>query len=145
MPEGRSQRMNTTGELDMTRLELELEMNRHRQSAIKFWERRRIIYNLALVPPSLLAYSLSAALARSGDDFGWHPFHAALLFGLSALGANLCYTFAYALEFLLGRGDPSSWWLRFGRSAAFFIGLAIAIALAFLGGRNIAILEFHLP
>jgi hypothetical protein len=120
-----------------------IEIDRCRRGAIKFWERRRIIYNLALVPPSLLAYVLSAAVVRSGDDFAWHPFRAVLLLGLSALGANLRYTFAYALEFLIGRGDSSSWWFRLGRSAASFTGLAVP--LAFLGGRSIAILEFRLP
>ena len=79
-----------------------------KQNAVRYWERRRIIYNLALLPPSGIAYFISAGLARVGDDFAWHPFHAAVLFILSAIGANVCYSFANALEFLFGSDDPAS-------------------------------------
>ncbi|HAB19084.1 MAG TPA: hypothetical protein PLX89_06170 [Verrucomicrobiota bacterium] len=115
-----------------------------RHAAIRYWERRRIIYNVALLPPSALIYMLTAGFSRAGDDYGWHPYYVLLLFLFSALGANICYTFAYALEFLFGSDDPASRWLRLGRSTAFASGLAFAILLAAVGGKNIALMEFYL-
>jgi hypothetical protein len=114
-----------------------------RHTAIRYWERRRIIYNVLLIPPSVLVYILVAGVSRAGDSYNWHPYLVLLLFLVSALGANICYTFAYALEFLFGSDDPASRWLRSGRSTAFASGLMFAILLAALGGRNIALLEFY--
>ena len=114
-----------------------------RHAAIRYWERRRAIYNVALLPPSALAYMLTAGVSRASDDYGWHPYRVLLLFLLSALGANICYTFAYALEFLFGSEDPASRWLRFGRSTAFASGLVFAVLLAAIAGRNIALMEFY--
>lgn len=114
-----------------------------RHTAIGYWERRRIIYNVLLIPPSVLMYMLFAGVSRAGDSYNWHPYLVILLFLASALGANICYTFAYALEFLFGSDDPASRWLRSGRSTAFASGLAFAILLAAIGGRNIALLEFY--
>ena len=65
-----------------------------------------------------------------------------MLFILSAIGANVCYSFAYALEFLFGSDDPASRWLRFGRNVAFISGLILAMLLAAVGGRNIALMEY---
>lgn len=114
-----------------------------RQTAIRYWERRRIFYNVVLIFPSALVYMLVAGASRAGDGHKWHPYLVLLLFLASALGANICYTFAYALEFLFGSDDSASRWLRSGRSTAFASGLAFAILLAALGGRNIALVEFY--
>ena len=114
-----------------------------RKTAIRYWERRRIVYNIALVPPSGLSYMLGAGVARVGDDYGWHPYYVVFLFALSALGANICYSFAYALEFLFGSDDPASRWLRFGRATAFVAGVLFSMLLALFGGRNIALMEFN--
>ena len=114
-----------------------------RKTAIRYWERRRIIYNVALVPPSGLTYMLGAAVARVGDDYGWHPYYVVVLFAMSALGANICYSFAYVLEFFFGSDDPSSRWLRFGRTTVFVTGLLFSMLLALVGGRNISLIEFY--
>ena len=50
-----------------------------RKTAIRYWERRRIVYNIALVPPSGLSYMLGAGVARVGDDYGWHPYYVVFL------------------------------------------------------------------
>jgi hypothetical protein len=114
-----------------------------KKTAIRYWERRRIIYNIALVLPSGFSYMIAAGFDRMGDDYGWHPYYVAFLFTLSALGANVCYSFAYSLEFLFGSDDPVSRWLRFGRTAAFVGGVLFAMLLALIGGRNIADMEFY--
>jgi len=66
-----------------------------------------------------------------------------LWFALSAIAANICYSFAYALEFLFGSDDPGSRWLQFGRTTAFAGGILLAMRLALIGGRNIAMMEFY--
>ena len=114
-----------------------------RDTAIRYWERRRIIYNLALIPPSFFAYMMMAGLAYVGDPHETHYGFLLFWFSLSAFSANVCYSFAYALEFLFGSDDPASWWLRFGRTTAFVGGVVFAILLAFFGGRNIALMEFY--
>ena len=114
-----------------------------RNAAIRYWERRRIIYNVALMPPSALGYTLTAGVLRAGDDYGWHSIRVLLWFLVSALGANICYTFAYALEFLFCGGDFESRWLRFGRPTAFASGLLFSVLLAAICGRNLAMLEYH--
>jgi len=113
-----------------------------RNTAIRYWERRRIIYNLALVPPSLFAYMVMAGLAYVGEPHETLYGFILFWFALSALGANICYSFAYALEFLFGSDDPASRWLRFGRTTAFVGGVVFAMMLSFIGGRNIAMMEY---
>jgi len=114
-----------------------------RRSAVGYWERRRIIYNAALVLPALFGYMVTAGLAYVGDP---HPtLYRFLLiwFSLSAIGANVCYSFAYTLEFFFGSDDPASRWLRYGRTTAFVGGVLFAMLLALIGGRNIAMMEFY--
>ena len=115
-----------------------------RASAIRYWERRRIIYNLALVPPAFFAFMLGTAISYAGDNpYNLHPYYRFTLFGLCAFGANICYSFAYALEFLFGSDHPNSRWLRFGRRNCFAGGVLIGMVLAFAGGAQIAIMEFY--
>jgi len=119
------------------------DFHEFRQSAVRYWERRRIFYNLALVLASVPSYLLVAGVMSVGDPRELHPYFVLVLFTLSALGANVCYTFAYAAEFLFGSDDPPSRWLRFGRSLAFGSGTTFAMLLAVIGGRNIAVMEFY--
>lgn len=116
---------------------------RFRGSAVRYWERRRVLYNLALVPPALFSFALADALAHAGDPHRLNYWRLLGMFGLSALGANVCYSFVYALEFVLGNDDPTSRWTRFGRSIAFVAGVLFAMVLAFFGGANIAHWEFY--
>lgn len=112
----------------------------YKKKAIRYWERRRIVYNMALVLPSILGYLSAAELSIAVGDRGSFGFGGiAALFLASALGANICYSFAYALEFLFGSDEPSSSWLQFGRSTALVSGTVFAMILALVGGRNIAI------
>jgi hypothetical protein len=62
---------------------------------------------------------------------------------VSALGANICYSFAYVLEFFLGSDEPTSRWLRFGRITVFVAGVLFAMLLALVGGWNIAQLDYY--
>jgi hypothetical protein len=113
-----------------------------RKSAVRYWERRRIIYNAALVLPALVGYGLTDALNWVGDPHRTHYGYIIPLFLVSAVGANICYSFSYALEFIFGSDDPTSRWLRSGRTAAFVFGVLFAMLLALIGGRNIAMMEW---
>jgi hypothetical protein len=114
-----------------------------RRTAIRYWERRRIIYNLALVPPAFFSYGFADVLNWAGDPHEGHYSYVLPLFALSALGANICYSFAYVLEFLFGSNDPTSRWMRYGRTTAFAGGVVFAMFLALIGGRNIAEMDWH--
>ena len=120
-----------------------LDCHAFRKAAIRYWERRRVIYNLALVPPAFFGYMFSAAVAQGNDPIESHTAYVLGRFALSIVGANICYTFAYALEFLFGSDDPTSRWLRFGRTALFVTGILFGMLLALIGGQQIAILEWH--
>lgn len=88
----------------------------YRKSAIRYWERKRIAYNLALVLPAFLGYGLAAGVSAGVGDQPHHGWGAVLfLFVLSAIGANACFSLGYALEFLFGSDSPDSRWPRFWR------------------------------
>ena len=114
-----------------------------RASAIWYWEKRRIFYNLALLLPSLVGYiSWSELPAAVNDLRHLATFQVIGLFALSAVAANVCYTFVYALEVLFSGDKLSSRWLRYGRRVAFVSGTLFAMLLAFVGGRKIAMMEY---
>lgn len=114
-----------------------------KKTAIRYWERRRIFYNLALILPTLFGYGLFAGVSAGvGDQRHLSPGVVIVLFLVSAIGANVCYSFGYALEFLFGSDAPESRWLRFWRPLLIVLGTLFAMLLALVGGRNIAAMEY---
>ena len=114
-----------------------------KRSAMRYWERRRIFYNLLLVLPSLLGFSMgAAAAARHGLVRESGAGVVMLLFVLWAIPANICYTFAYSLEFLFGGGSAKSLWAQSGRTFAFVLGTLFAMFVAFLCGTDVAWMVF---
>src|SRR5688572_30642045 len=114
-----------------------------KHTAIRYWERRRVIYNLALLLPAWFAYGFVDNLNWVGGPHETQYSYILPWFALSAIGANICYSFAYALEFLFGSDDPTSGWMRYGRTTAFIGGVVLAMLLACVGGRNIAMIEYY--
>jgi hypothetical protein len=112
-----------------------------RKSAIRYWERRRLLYNLVLVPPSFFVYTVSITLFAAGDVEP-HLAYAFGMFGFAALCANICYSFAYAMEFFFGDENPNSKWLSSGRTTTFVLGILLSIVLAVMTAYNIAALEW---
>ena len=113
-----------------------------RKTAVRYWERRRIIYNVALVLPALVGYGFTDTLNWVADPHKTHYAFIVPMFLVSALGANICYSFSYALEFLFGSDNPISRWQRYGRTTAFVGGVLFGMLLALIGGRNIADMEW---
>lgn len=114
-----------------------------RKSALRYWEPRRIFYNLALVPSAFMGYALADTLNNVGDAHVTHYGFVFFWLILSALGANICYSFAYALEFFFGTQEAVSRWMRFGRPTLYVAGVLLGMLLALIGGRNIADLEYY--
>jgi len=100
------------------------------------------VYNVALVLPGWFGFAFTDTINWVGDPHTIHRFYVLAWFALSAVGANICYSFAYGLEFLFGSDDPTSYWLRFGRTSAFVAGILFAMLLALVGGYNIAQLHW---
>jgi hypothetical protein len=107
----------------------------YRKAAIRYWEIRRIAYNLALVPPTLFGYQLGLMLTDVTRVSHRGLFDSRL--AMYALGANVCYCFAYVLEFVFGNDDPASRWQRAGRPLALIAGIAFAMVLALECGAAI--------
>ena len=116
-----------------------------RREALRYWERRRLWHNLFLVFPTLLGYAPAIMSGAVGDRKFLGPASLLTIFVLAIVGANICYSFAYALEFLFGNNNPKSRWQRFQRDLCFILGTLLAMALAFGGGRNIYLLEVYGP
>ncbi|HUS37048.1 MAG TPA: hypothetical protein VM680_17010 [Verrucomicrobiae bacterium] len=115
-----------------------------KREAVHYWEWRRIAYNAALVLPALLGFHSGAtAAARTGLVRDGGTEMVILLFALWAIPANICYAFAYALEFLFGTEEESSWWLESGRSTAFVLGTLLAMAFALFGGIDVGWMMFR--
>jgi len=118
-------------------------MHSRQSHAIRYWERRRIVYNLLLTPPAILGWGLGGAVGGAVDDRAAVGLGVLLLlFVLAAVCANICYTFCYALEFLMLSADDAGALLRNSRTAVFTLGCALAIPLALIGGRNIAFIQY---
>jgi len=114
-----------------------------RAAAIRYWERRRIFWNLALVLPALIGYFPGAAVSAGlGDVRHVDDRRLLILFVSYVFAANICFTLAYVLEFLFGDDDPQSRWLRHGRPLTFLVGTALGMFLAFLGGVAIFRAEY---
>lgn len=116
-----------------------------RKATIRYWERRRIYYNLALVLPALFGYGIFAGFSAGvGDPRHFGSGIVCGLFLLATVGANICYSFGYALEFLFGSDDPNSSWIGIWRPLLIVVGTLFAMTLAVIGGRNIALIEYSL-
>ncbi|MEZ5956253.1 MAG: hypothetical protein R3C27_03455 [Hyphomonadaceae bacterium] len=96
----------------------------HITDAIKFWERGRVVYNLALVAISL------AVLAPMGfDQRTWFVYGSLLLF--LAVMANLLYCVAYPVDLFVQASDFRDAW-RTLRWTLLAFGTLFAMTQAYL-------------
>ena len=104
-----------------------------KRDAVTYWEKRRILYNVLLVPPSLIAWEFSSELTYAIDDGTPAKLtDPAVLFALVVLCicANLCYTLVYTLEFLFLAESPSKFWPNPGRTILLILGCLLGIWFA---------------
>ena len=66
-----------------------MEFTEYRREAIRYWERRRIIWNILLVPPSVFAYMFASGFAIGiGDESEFGYAMVVALFCFAAVAAN---------------------------------------------------------
>jgi len=104
-----------------------------RKSTVSYWEKRRLIYNLLLLPSALLGWNLSADFTYSIDDripaSTGDPFVIRSVLYLLLL-ANVCYSMVYVLEVFMMSEKRKPFWPRGGRTVVFGIGCALGMLLA---------------
>jgi hypothetical protein len=92
--------------------------------SLRYWEPRRIPYNLALAGVCLVAYL---------NGFPMGGVNLMSLFSLMVLAvlANLCYCTAYVPDLVLQYSGFRAFWLRL-RPLLFWFGMVLAVLLAML-------------
>lgn len=106
---------------------------RTKRTAIAYWEKRRIVYNVLMVPPSLIAWQISKEFTCYIDDQTPASMtDPAVMLALAVLciGANICYCFVYVLEFFFLADKPRRFWPAPGRTVFFVLGCLLGIWLA---------------
>jgi len=93
-------------------------------NAIRYWEPRRIPYNLVLAVIVVVHYVLGLPFSKSALQFNT----LLLLFALAVL-ANVAYCAAYIPDVFAQMSGLRDSWLRF-RWVVFVVGLAFAAVLA---------------
>lgn len=115
----------------------------YRTQAIRYWEWRRIVFNLLLMPPAAIGWIIGGMLGLFNDMNPQRAVHEDLLdFAICAVGANLCFTLVYVFEFLFGSDDPASPWTAHGRWMLYAAGIVIGVILALSSGMLIAAAGF---
>ena len=93
-------------------------------NAIRFWEWRRLFYNLVLAAVVLLDFSRLFPASKRALEF-----HALLTLFLLAVLANAAYCAAYLVELLVQFSEFRAPWRRW-RIALWLLGAAFAAVLA---------------
>jgi hypothetical protein len=120
-----------------------MEFEVFKRDAIQYWEKRRVIWNLLLVLPAYFSYSIGAGLAAGiGDTAAFGLPMVLAMFCFAAVGANICYCFAYVAEFWLAGTGAEKTYRENGRLLLFILGCLIGLGLAFSGGSAIALAQY---
>ena len=120
-----------------------MDFANYRKVAIRYWELRRIVWNIILIPPALFGFMMAAGVAAGiGDPKQFGDPYVIGLFCFSAVGANICYSFAYVVEFWMAGRDAEDGYCSIGRHLLFALGCLIGIGLALIGGQDIALFQY---
>jgi len=122
-----------------------------KNDAFRYWEKRRIIYNLILFIAGWLAWTVSQEFSYHIDDakpasISDPQVILSLIFLFIVV--NLCYTFAYVIEFLMIAEDKIRWWPFPGRTLLLIIGCLLGFWVAsnrvsYIEESNTGALEYH--
>jgi len=104
-----------------------------RREALAYWEKRRIIYNLLLVPPAWYSWGISQSFTYSIDDR--EPASLTdpiviLTLVILFIAANLCYSAVYVLEFCFMSEKRGKFWPFPGRIIFLIVGCLLGMALS---------------
>lgn len=106
---------------------------RSRWDAIRWWETRRIVFNLLVGMTGIVAAAMflliGDAIVRPGEDF-MEPLALLGMVLLYGFMANVCYTFGWVTELAWAKDDPAK--SQDFRVRAFRAGLVFSIALTTL-------------
>ena len=106
------------------------DLTRFRNQAIRYWERRRIIYLLLLIPPTVVGYMASQLFPQLIKKSSYADYELIAMLGAAFIGANIVYCFAYVIEFLtIGTKFRESYENQ-GRTILFIAGYLLGILLA---------------
>lgn len=106
--------------------------------ALLFWELRRWLFNLTLVPAAFVGY-LGSFPFLLGRPLPPQPNLGETALGIVGwgLGANTAFSVVYLLERLFGAHSETVW-RRFGREFVVFLPTTAAIALTFGATRRLS-------
>ena len=109
---------------------------RHLEATL-YWELRRWLFNLALLPAAFLGYLRSFPVLGIGN-LPPQPGLVETLLGIAdwVAGANLVYSAVYPLERIVGT-RTSSGWRQSGREFVFFLLTTMAVALTIRATRRL--------
>lgn len=102
-----------------------MEIKNYITDSLRYWEPRRIIYNIVLAAITI-AYAIPFAKADGHAGFQWPQCLLHLL--ILAAGANILYCAAYPVDVFIQCSHYRALWLRL-RWMMFITGLALASAL----------------
>lgn len=94
-------------------------------NAIRYWETRRLVYNLILA--ALVVGQFASVWPRSRVVFQWEPL---LSLFILAVMANVCYSAAYLADIPMQYSAYRARWLNW-RGGLWIIGTLCASAIAF--------------
>ena len=116
----------------------------YRRHTIRYWERRRILFNAIILVMFLFTWPVSQAFTAGIDDkipaSLLDPF-TVIAIGCSFLLCNVCYSIVYALEFIFYNEDAKSFWPTTGRALIFIAGCLVVL---FTAGPHFSNLERQL-
>ncbi|MBN1153691.1 hypothetical protein JXB12_02080 [candidate division KSB1 bacterium] len=92
-------------------------------NAIRYWEKKRIFYNLGLLVIVIIYFIKHLPKSLDTITFDWM-----LIFFVLAVLANVCYSFAYIVDIYLQFSEFSESWKK-RRWILFVIGLSLAAVI----------------
>lgn len=103
----------------------------YRRQAVRFWERARVLYLALLTAVTCITFLLSANAGPISTRGFFHDLDAIFVWTFCFIGANVCYSVVYMLEFLF-MGTFLQPFYRSIRWVLFAVGSLFAMALAFV-------------
>jgi len=104
-----------------------------RRKTLAYWEKRRVVYNLLLVPPAWLGWQISREFTYHIDDRDPANFSDPYVLRrvlILLLMANVCYSMVYLVETLFASDKTKKFWPKPGRTILFIFGCILGMGLA---------------